>query len=368
LTKTRLTAEAAKLMTKEVSKERKALEVELKRFQQQALSVLSECARTAMSSGKRYGVNDKDRAFMKFLADFLVSKGFKIHTVLNETYWPDNQTERSFEEIDEDISQLRQSTEKKLAAYCSVIETFGSKHPEFIEVYPWLIDAYNKNIWSSVKVFSDGDIGYPSILMAAEKSGFLASQNLNFQWEIELQAQLIIIEQTIDKHSQKLAMLENEMGPSSEFLTYLDLTEIDSGDYFLANHESPLVLDWDYGTSTMASIDYSDQSFCDENMLAWISDEDGQYFLEHVEDSIRICIETGKKISKFQVCADNSKGFNWVLIEAKTEDQIICPNPPIIKYLFELNGYVVKFYNSSGKGSRGVSEPPLTQLKMEINW
>ena len=74
LTKARLTAEAANLIAKEISEQRKALEVELKRFQQQAHSVLDECTRAAMNQDRRYGINDKDRAFMKFLADFLLSK------------------------------------------------------------------------------------------------------------------------------------------------------------------------------------------------------------------------------------------------------------------------------------------------------
>ncbi len=368
MTKTRLTAEVANLMAKEVSRERKAQEAELRRYKEGALSVLVECAKTAMDAGERYGVNDKDRKFMRFLCDFLISKGFTIYTDVNPPYWPEKQAQRSIEEIDEEIARLSQSTNAELMSVCSEIEAFGVSHPEFIEVYPWLIDAYDRDVCSSIRVNPGQEIFPPWILQLAEDAGFLTSSNPTFQWERDLQSQLRRIKKKISDHNQELEFLNNENEPLDTSLDCLDLKEVDSVDYFEINQESPLILDWSYNTSTMASIDYSDDAFFDENTLAWLSSSDGQHFLEYAEYAIRIGIKAGKKSSEFSIVADRSKGFNWIINSPHAEGQTICPDPPIIKNLFEINGYTVKFHSPNIKGDGEPATVRCTQHKMEVCW
>ncbi len=360
MNKLRIKAKDAKNLYEKAKEEIAHKNLILKSNQNKLKGVFQNIFDTAISGEVFFEYSDEDAVFLNFFY-----KEFKKLDFYIEIYGsnPDLDIEEircQITDLEYEIEEIGEQTIASIETLAQKLNEFILPHPEYIQVYEWLIDAYEERPLIE-KNWYDSHYKKLPIVRYAGHDGLFISSNIKFEWQEKLKKIIFEIKRIHESASLKIQDLRKKISPLEDLAFNnnkfrildseqdIDLIEIYS-----------IKIYWDEEKIKDHS-NLNEISFFSPYTLYWLSSESGQQFLDYIEGKIKFSSENGKDEILLRFFKDEDETFYL-----EFEGIEISALPPDIAIEFYLTmGFQAKKFKAKNI-SKNDSESDFIDIK--ISW
>lgn len=359
MNKSRISAKIAKSISTKAKEDIAAKNSAIKSHQKKLKRIFKKATEAAIDGQYFFEYSDEDPDFLNFCYKEFTSLEFSVEIFGSASTLANENIRREITGIEEKIQSIGEKASSDLGVIADKIYEFLSPHPEYVQVYEWLINCYEKRplirsdwyLWEYEKL---------EIVSGAEYDRLLDSDVTQFQWQGKLKrfvSEIKRIHETaaleIQNLREKLYDLEaEEFSSDDDFLSLSSDENIDLIEIF------SLRICWDEDR-------ISDFSFNDDavlfspQILYWLSSESGQNFLSCVDDKIKFLSEQGKDEFILRCFKESDESY---VFQIETQE-IIAPHPDIVMEIYSLLGFQSEKV-SEKKSSSNVTELGFVDIKI----
>jgi hypothetical protein len=354
MSKSRISAKVAKSISEKAKQDIALKNSLVKSYQKKLKRIFQKVTAAAIDGQDFFEYADEDLEFLNFCYKEFSSLEFVVDVCGSTSDLAIENIQRKINELQEKIQSIGVKANFDIGIIAEKIYEFLVPHPEYVQVYEWLINCYERlpliesdwYLWDYEKL---------EIVSGAEYDGLLESDVTQFQWQGKLKRFISEIKRIHDTAAlevqnlrEKVYDLEAEEFPSDdEFRSLSSDEDVDQIEIF------SLRVCWDEDRISDLSLD-DDTSFFSPKVLCWLSSESGQNFLSYVEDKIKSLSEQGKDELILRFFKETDERY---VLQYETQE-VLAPQP----------NTVMKIYSSMEFQAEKVSERNLSSKTAEHSY
>jgi hypothetical protein len=335
INKSRFSAKEAKILS-EKAKQEIALKNSVRKEHQKKLKKVFQNAIEAAINGRDFlEYSDEDADFLNFCYKEFDELSFPIEICGTTPDHAIERTRRSITDLEEEIEAIGNKTTEAIEDLAEKINELITNHPEYIQVYEWLIDAYEGRALIEQDWY-DWDYKKLPIVHGAERDKLIDASVLEFQWQGKLKKIVSDIKRIHETSALQIQRLKNQISDLKENEIFVDeIFRILHNDDDIDSIELLSIrIYWDDNHLT----DFPEEtreSLVTPSTLYWLSSHSGQRFLSCVDQVIQSSSENGKDEALLRLFSDGDDSF---VLQFGTEE-ISAPHPDIVLKIYQSLGF-----------------------------
>ncbi len=335
MNKSRISAKIAKSISTKAKEDIAAKNSAIKSHQKKLKRIFKKATEAAIDGQDFFEYSDEDPDFLNFCYKEFTSFEFSVEIFGSASALANENIRREITEIEEKIQSIGEKTIRDLGVIADRIYEFLAPHPEYVQVYEWLINCYEQRplirsdwyLWEYEKL---------EIVSGAEYDRLLESDVTQFQWQGKLKGFVSEIKRIHETAALDIQNLREKVYDleAEEFSSDDDFRSLSSDENIDLIEIFSLRICWDEDRISDFSFN-DDVAFFSPQVLYWLSSESGQNFLSCVEDKIKFLSEQGKDdlILRFFKESDESYVFQ------NETQEMITPHPDIVMEIYSSLGF-----------------------------
>jgi hypothetical protein len=359
MSKSRISAKVAKSISEKAKQDFALKSSLIKSYQKKLKRIFQKVTEAAIDGQDFFEYADEDPEFLNFCYKEFSSLEFFVDVCGSISDLASENIQREINELQEKIQSIGVKASFDLGIIADKIYEFLVPHPEYVQVYEWLINCYERR----PLIGSDWylrEYEKPEIVSGAEYDGLLESDVTQFQWQGKLKrfiSEIKRIHETaaleVQNLREKVYDLEAEEFSSDDEFRSLRFDEhVDQIEIF------SLRVCWDEDRFSDLSID-DDTSFFSPKALCWLSSESGQNFLSYVEDKIKFLSEQGKDELILRFFKDTAESY---VLQYETQE-VPAPQPNTVMKIYSLMGFQAEKISGKNLSSK-IAEHSYVDIKL----
>lgn len=335
MNKSRFSAKEAKLLS-EKARQEIALQNSVRKAHQKKLKKVFQNAIEAAINGSDFlEYSDEDADFLNFCYKEFIELSFSLEICGATSDQAIENTRRSITDLEEEIEEIGDTTTQAIEDLAKKINGLIRNHPEYIQVYEWLVDVYEGRALIEQDWY-DYDYKTLPIVQGAEGDKLIESSLIEFQWQGKLKKIVSDIKRVHETSALKIQKLkdqiyefeENEMFVDEYFRVLHNDDDIDSIELFA------IKIYWD-GDNISDFSRQNGESLVTPSTLHWLSSDCGQRFLNCIDEVIQSSSELGKDEALLRLFSDGDESF---VLQSGTEE-ISALHPDIVLQIYNSLGF-----------------------------
>lgn len=311
---------------------------EIKSHQKKIKRIFQKIIAAAIDGQKFFEFSDKNSDFLNFCFKEFGNLEFHVDFFGSTSDLASEEVRRNITDLQEKIQSIGEKANSDLGTIADRIYEFLSPHPEYVQVYEWLIDCYERKplirndwyLWEYEKL---------GIVSGAEYDRLLESDVTQFQWQGKLKKFVSEIKRIHETAALEILNLKEKVYDleAEEFATNDDFRSLSSDENIDLIEIFSLRVCWDEERIGDSPINHEISLFSPRTMC-WLSSDNGQNLLNCIDSAIKSLSEQGKDELILRFFKESAQ--NYVFQYQKQE--FLSPHPDIISDVYLSMGFNVE--------------------------